>query len=246
MYQTNIKEVAKQGLKRFLLLITFFAVPVINLHALEESEKALIARILHNVLVDKKLSTAISSLQEIIPEIKRNGIQYCGGLVVSDYTVGNTRHITTNHYYKGNGDVIAVVEKYKKSLEHLGSCNTLLAAHEGAILGVLTSIIGNKLEWNIKVLGISLFVSSMALTAAKNKHLGKVPYLTMPQLTPDDNYFDILTNVRTFLCILGASTVSHFGTDFLIKAISGKICAIKETVNTISQSSCGATPGTTI
>lgn len=218
--------IKEQCMKKILLLV-LSSVLVANLRASDGcNNNALSARILHNVFFDSKLAAAIASLNKMMVEIKDKNIEFLRSKVTSDYWVGRTHHVTTTYYYGGDGNVINVVNRYQKALDHLRNTNALLAAGEGAMLGLLASIIGKTFKLNDKTAGIGIVLCSVLLTLAKNEHVGKVPYLTMRTLVPNDNYFDILTSVGTFLCIAGAGAASYFGTNFLVDAISGKISAV--------------------
>jgi hypothetical protein len=222
-----------------ILLFAFFSILATNVQASEGCDnKTLAARIFHNIFLDTKLVAAISSLNEMLAELKDKHIQHTYSRVVSDYWSGNTRHIVTQYYYTGDGDVIDVVNRYEEALNNLRYSNALLAAGDGALLGALLAITGKMFEWNIKTAGVSLVLSSTLLMLAKSRQIEKVPYLTFPTLTVDDNYFGILTNMGTFICILGAGAASYFGTGFLIDAASGKVSAINEAVNIDDFSVC--------
>lgn len=212
-----------------ILLLTTLSVLVGNLKASDGAEGVtLAARIIRNMCFDKKLAAAITSVNDMIAEMQRKHVEYLRSRVVSDYYVGRDRYITTHHYYKGDGDVIDSINKYKKALENLNNTNLLLAAGDGALLGVLVSMIGKTFKLNDKMAGIGLVLSSALLTLAKNKQVGKVPYWSYPTLTREANYFGWGTNIGTFLCIAGAGAAGYLGTNFLVNALSGKISGIND------------------
>lgn len=204
---------------------------MVNLHASDDCDKTFIARLFGNM--HKELSTSIYALQQKMSEIKNHQIEYIYSTKKTEYSLSGTHHTTTN-YYRGEGDIFGVLGEYEEALNNLNICNVQLAMGDGAFLGVCMSILGNICKWDTKKAGIGLFVSSLLLTIVKNKHLDKVPYLTMPQLTPDDNYFGYPTNFKMFAAILGASSVTYFGIELLKRVILDKIFVIEETINTIS------------
>lgn len=215
-------------MKKCLLLVLSFVV-VGTLQASDSSST--LAKIIHDLLINKKMTAAISSLNEIMAEIKDKHIRHLRSEFVRSYYSGNTRYTETAHYYDGRGDVVAVVDRYEKALKNLNNSNMLMAAGDGAILGVLVSIIGKMFKWDNKTTAISIAVSSAILALAKNKQVGKVPYLTFPKLVSSDNYFCALTTLGTFACIAWVGAMSYFGTDFLIDSVSDKVSAINEAMN---------------
>lgn len=208
--------------------IVLFVMLSASTGSLQASEGGVVSAIVRNLCFDKKLVAAISSLNSLLGEMKNKHIEYLNSKVVSDYYRGNTRYITTDHYYAGNGNVIDTVGRYEKALTNLNQTNMILAAGDGALLGVCVSIIGKMFKLNDKTSGIGLVICSALLTLAKNKHIGKVPYLSYPKLTPESNFFGIGNSIATFCVIAGAGAAGYFGTNFLVDAVSGKMSGIND------------------
>lgn len=190
-----------------------------NLHA--SDNETFIVRAFNNM--HKELFQAISLLQEALEKVKDHEIEYVYTKFESGYG-----HSTVTHYYDGIGNVLGVMGKYEEALDNLDTCNIKLAMGDGAALGVVMSIIGNICKWDAKNAGISLCISSLLLTLAKNSCLDKVPYLDTPKLVDNDNYFGMLTNLKTFCSILAAGSATYFGIDFIKKSVFERMCAIKE------------------
>jgi hypothetical protein len=205
------------------LLFVFLLCLIGNLNALDNGNETFMVRLFNNV--HKELFQAISLMQEAMAEVKEHEIAY-----IYSKTETGFGHSTITHYYDGQGNVFTVLAKYEEALDNLDTCNIQLAMGDGAALGVLMSVIGNMCKWDAKQAGISLCISSVILTIAKNSCLDKVAYLDTPKLVHHDNYFGILTNAKTFFSILGASSATYFGIDFIKKSIFDRICAVKEAV----------------
>lgn len=220
-----IKEIAKQSLKKFLLLLFIFSsVSVINLHGADDCGNELI-QVIYNTFSssNKKLIEAISSLQEVIKEINNKQVKHLDYEIVSFFTIGDTYYTTERHHYAGNGDVIDVVNRYEKALNHFEKINKSLAVRDGVFLGVILAIMGEKFKWKDSTENIILILSSVFLTLAKSQYAGEVPYLTFPTLTSHDNYFGITDHIYRFGVTIGAVAISFFVTGILINTISMKM-----------------------
>ncbi|MDR3646296.1 MAG: hypothetical protein P4L22_02010 [Candidatus Babeliales bacterium] len=209
-----------------MLVITLF---VKNANGLDHDTKS-INKLIDNLLIDKKITEAISKLNTIIIEIKKNDVKYHSSRVLSDYTFGNTRYITTQHDYTCNGQFNNVVDRYKAVLDQLGDINAFTSASDGFILGFLVAIIGKVSKSDIKASGTCLVLASILLTLVQNNKIGKVPYLSYPELKDNNNYFGILTNLGKLLCTIASGSVSYFGTDFLLSKLSDKLSIVSNTM----------------